>query len=254
MKIILQTFIVLFVCVSNAQISNQVKYVRTFNISNTPIKSGFVLKTNPGDGLSSFIFEGILSEADTIVTQIDDLTVNKVIIQRSSNPQKIEIQKDFNHNSLLSLEPVYREKDLFLVEEDLPEIKWVTHNEKKVILGYETQKATTQFRGRDYEVWFTQAIGIYDGPWKLSGLPGLILEVKTKDGFLEFEAYEINLNMEYSVIENLKNKYPKIKILSSDERKKMESKNVESQIKYLKSQSSGETEVLVNTNNIEIGD
>lgn len=39
------------------------------------------------------------------------------------------------------------------------------------------EKATTVFRGRTYEAWFTPDIPVSDGPWKFSGLPGLILEV-----------------------------------------------------------------------------
>lgn len=49
--------------------------------------------------------------------------------------------------------------------------------EKDTILGYPVQKATTQYGGRKWIVWFASDIPIPDGPYKFFGLPGLILKV-----------------------------------------------------------------------------
>ena len=38
---------------------------------------------------------------------------------------------------------------------DTPTFSWTLTGEKKVISGYEAQRATCQFRGRSYEAWFT---------------------------------------------------------------------------------------------------
>jgi len=43
-------------------------------------------------------------------------------------------------------------------------------------LGYPCQKAKCNFRGRQWTVWFASDIPVSDGPWKLGGLPGLIME------------------------------------------------------------------------------
>lgn len=45
------------------------------------------------------------------------------------------------------------------------------------ILGYRCQKATCNFGGRDYKAWYTMEIPISEGPYKFSGLPGLIVRV-----------------------------------------------------------------------------
>ena len=47
---------------------------------------------------------------------------------------------------------------------DTPTFSWTLTGEKKVISGYEAQRATCQFRGRSYEAWFTPSIPISAGP------------------------------------------------------------------------------------------
>ncbi len=44
-----------------------------------------------------------------------------------------------------------------------------------VVLGYNCSLATTYFKGRKWSAWYTEDIPLEDGPWKLGGLPGLIL-------------------------------------------------------------------------------
>ena len=66
--------------------------------------------------------------------------------------------------------------DPYVIEEDLPSFQWVITDSTKIVCGYTCQLAITDFRGRTYKAWFTPEIPISNGPWKLSGLPGLILE------------------------------------------------------------------------------
>lgn len=60
--------------------------------------------------------------------------------------------------------------------ENIPSLEWKITNEKKYIGGHKCKKATTTFRGRTYIAWFATDIKEQFGPWKLCGLPGLILE------------------------------------------------------------------------------
>lgn len=73
-----------------------------------------------------------------------------------------------------------------IVEEDLPNFKWNFGIKDKKIGKYLCQSAELDFRGRAYNVWYTTQIPINQGPWKFYGLPGLIMEVKSKDSNIHF--------------------------------------------------------------------
>ncbi|WP_051268473.1 GLPGLI family protein [Terrimonas ferruginea] len=76
----------------------------------------------------------------------------------------------------------------------LPGINWKLSNETKVILGYNCQKATGDFGGRTFDAWFTADLPYAFGPWKLNGLPGLILAANDTKNELSFVAREITKN------------------------------------------------------------
>ena len=63
---------------------------------------------------------------------------------------------------------------------------WDITDSVKTVLGYECQKATSYFRGRHWIAWFTPEIPVNDGPWKLMGLPGLIMEAYDKNRHYDY--------------------------------------------------------------------
>ena len=58
----------------------------------------------------------------------------------------------------------------------------------KTILGYECFLASADYHGRKWIVWFSPEIPVAAGPWKLQGVPGLILEASTEDELYRFVA------------------------------------------------------------------
>lgn len=65
--------------------------------------------------------------------------------------------------------------------EEKPNLKWKISSAKEKIGTYNTQKATADFGGRAWTAWFTTEIPIQDGPYKFSGLPGLIIKLEDAD-------------------------------------------------------------------------
>ncbi len=95
--------------------------------------------------------------------------------------------------------------------EPLAEMVWEIGDSVKTVLGYECIMADTDYHGRHWTVWFTPDIPIQDGPWKLCGLPGLILEASETSGQHKFIATGIeSSNQEIAPIYNPK-KYDKMK-------------------------------------------
>ncbi|MBR4042428.1 MAG: GLPGLI family protein [Bacteroidaceae bacterium] len=75
--------------------------------------------------------------------------------------------------------------------EPLPQQSWIITFDTQELLGYTCQKATCHFRGRNYVAWFAPDIPVRQGPWKLGGLPGLILKTHDVDTLYSFEAVKI---------------------------------------------------------------
>lgn len=68
---------------------------------------------------------------------------------------------------------------------------WHIMPEKMTIVGYPCQKAVTYFAGRTWEAWFTREIPFSDGPYKFTGLPGLIVRVSDSRQFYTFELVKL---------------------------------------------------------------
>ncbi|AQX11802.1 MULTISPECIES: GLPGLI family protein [Elizabethkingia] len=55
---------------------------------------------------------------------------------------------------------------------------WKVLPDKMKIGEYNAQKATTEFGGRTWNAWFSTDLPFQDGPYKFSGLPGLIVKIE----------------------------------------------------------------------------
>jgi GLPGLI family protein len=90
---------------------------------------------------------------------------------------------------------LYSRRDLankiYLLKAKKPDIRWNILDSTKKIGNYTCSKATVHFRGRDYTAWFTPEIPVPYGPWKLVGLPGLILQAYDSTGNIRFKVQKV---------------------------------------------------------------
>jgi GLPGLI family protein len=76
--------------------------------------------------------------------------------------------------------------EMFIFKDTLPKINWKIGTKQKEIGPFQCIEATGIFGGRDYDVWFTPEIPVSLGPYKLGGLPGMILEAASRDGKVKY--------------------------------------------------------------------
>jgi len=75
----------------------------------------------------------------------------------------------------------------YIVEESAPVIDWKLSKDTINLSGLNCQKATATFEGKDWEVWYAPSVPFPGGPWKLSGLPGLIVEAHDTNKQVNFQ-------------------------------------------------------------------
>ena len=97
------------------------------------------------------------------------------------------IEKDYKTGKKIYKAGILR--DQYAYEEDRP-MDWKILPDTATIGEYKTQKAETQFAGRTWFAWFTTEVPFQDGPYKFSGLPGLIVKVEDSKGDYSFDLKE----------------------------------------------------------------
>lgn len=102
------------------------------------------------------------------------------------------VYRNFNSEQIICREPSYGKLPSFTIIDQWETINWVINKKKrKWINGIKCQKAIGEFRGRVYTAWFADSIKVPYGPWKLFGLPGLIVYAHDKDKQIEFKIIDI---------------------------------------------------------------
>lgn len=86
--------------------------------------------------------------------------------------------------------------------------EWHIMPDTQTILGYESQKATAKYFGREYIAWFAKDIPHSSGPWKLMGLPGLILKAYDTKREYSFTATSItSKSTENKFVQSVKGRF-----------------------------------------------
>ena len=96
-----------------------------------------------------------------------------------------DLYKDYKKNEIRVRDNISIHS--FIYTDELKPQDWEIVSDTATLSGYHCQKAKCQWRGRDYEAWFTPEIPISEGPWKFYGLPGLITKLYDTKKHYSFE-------------------------------------------------------------------
>ena len=81
-------------------------------------------------------------------------------------------------SEVTALEPIYPYR--YLSKEPLAKVDWTLEDDTLVIGGLLCHRATGKLYGKQWTAWYTEEMPSSAGPWKLRGLPGLIV-VRNKE-------------------------------------------------------------------------
>ena len=168
----------------NKEIEDQIKYKAIYELTYAPDSTDIhELKTEDfnlflGNKVSIFASRG-RTMSDSLKMNLQGRDIGSMNFEERAKRTKTEfesvIYKGFPEEKISYSYKILR--DNLRYEEDLNQFSWEILPENKLIEGYQAQKATTTFAGRNYIAWFTSEIPISEGPYKFNGLPGLILEI-----------------------------------------------------------------------------
>lgn len=122
-----------------------------------------------------------------------------------ARPDDAELQKEYDiqvlKNSCYFDQTVYQNlpqgkmtvlsvitPDRYVYTEDLNHMAWTLAEGTDTICDYPCRKATGTYGGRTWTAWYAEEIPVSFGPWKLAGLPGLILEATDSENIHRFSA------------------------------------------------------------------
>lgn len=143
------------------------------------------------------IVDGKISDRD-----LDD--ARRIAGKVYDNYQILKSYPDSEHLSFLG----YVGLDKFEYKEEDPDFSWqLKSTERKTIGGYECSLAIGGYAGRTYKAWYTMEIPVSDGPWKFSGLPGLILEVEDLSGEYFYTCTKMQKREGFIIVEGMDNTF-----------------------------------------------
>lgn len=192
MKKIIFLFIVVSWCIfTNAQ-THRFIYELQYKPDSTVAeydKEEMILDVNPDD-VKFYEYNFLVSDSINILhgdssAQHTSQSGQTLIRKKYSNKNKNYVQ--------IMMMPYY------YVFETEDHIQWKIEPETKKMEGYNLQKATAIFGGRNWVAWFTSDITISEGPYKFRGLPGLIMYVEdSKKNFIYSFSRNKNLPTTYN--------------------------------------------------------
>lgn len=152
------------------------------------ISDNMLLQIGP-DGLSKFSSYKNLTVDSILMRSTQEQIVQAAMDGKLSTGEFMTIYKNYPAGRLTHTEKIC--SDWFRYDEEMPRLDWELTDSTTTVLGYECGSAQCEFRGRKWTVFYTEEIPLADGPWKLHGLPGLIMKASDGNGHYTFECIGI---------------------------------------------------------------
>lgn len=147
-----------------------------------------LLQIGPG-GMSKFSSYKNLTVDSILMRSTHEQIVDAAIEGKLSTGEFMTIFKNYPVGRLTHTEKICQ--DWFRYDEEMPQLDWELTDSVTTVLGYDCLSAKCKFRGREWRVFYTEDIPLMDGPWKLHGLPGLIMKASDENGYYTFECIGI---------------------------------------------------------------
>ncbi len=198
-----------------SQIKFDVNYEADYELSykdmNTPnaivAKTTFVLLLNKNESyfknMNKYILDSLVYEKKIAFS--DNAYQNMKATEKyySDFPENIGMTSSKIYVSM----PAYNKNFKY---EEANNTNWQLYNEFKTIGKYKCQKAIVKKYGRTWTAWFAKDIPFPFGPYKFSGLPGLILEVSDEKKDYVYTLYKFG-KRKYTC--NSANMYKNVKLV-----------------------------------------
>ncbi|MBQ7042325.1 MAG: GLPGLI family protein [Muribaculaceae bacterium] len=143
------------------------------------------------------IGDGLVKEYSDIIYHFDSLATENFRkgLPTSSNTNETLPCEIFNYHKRKGIKVKYRlmlNGGVLCYDDRYPSFDWKFSEDAPMeIMGYSCGKATVNFAGREYSVWYTTDIPLPYGPYKFYGLPGLILRVEESNGMYIWEVFSV---------------------------------------------------------------
>ncbi|WP_345201228.1 GLPGLI family protein [Chryseobacterium ginsengisoli] len=139
------------------------------------------------DGKNSYFYNSTKYERDSTYSVTKSY---KDLLSAKSYDQNLSyiVEKDYAKKAM-NFYDKFKTVNLLIPDNETP--KWKIEKEFLKINNINCQKATANYKGRIWEAWFSKDYPVNDGPYKFSGLPGLIVSIKDSENDHAFNLIQI---------------------------------------------------------------
>ena len=169
------------------QVVYDTRYI--YNITNAGedtaiVKERMILQI--GDKYSAF-FSYPIFQRDSLITDHMQKGINNDYSHINGGTINWKVYKNYPQQGKTAFLDFFA-ADRYLCIEPIENIDWQLTDSIDTICGYPCHQAMAKFKGRTWTAWYAEDIPLDNAPWKLGGLPGLILKAYDSENDYSFTA------------------------------------------------------------------